>query len=125
MAVTSIMTTEIEITSKEGAGVSPDLTDGMHDAWVLQAENKVNVIARYNFSDAYAALDVDVKSILSDLVSSMVAKNGIRYDMGGYTNINEALAMLNDLQLNINENWGLLKDKVKQGFIVDPTKGVV
>ena len=117
MAVTSILTTEGEITAKEGANVSASLTDAMHDAWVLQAENFVNVLCRFNFSDAFAALNVDVKYILSDIVSSLVAINGIMYDMSGYTSREEAEDMVIMLDLGIKKNMSLLKDKKKQDFI--------
>jgi hypothetical protein len=117
MAVTSIMTTEGEITSKEGAGVSSSLTDGMHDAWVLQAENSLNVFARDNFSDSYAALNVDVKSIFSDIVSSMVAIQGIAYDMSGYFSLREAEDKINILRDGIQRNMSILRDKKNQKFV--------
>ena len=98
MAVTSIMTTEGEITAKEGANVSTSLTDAMHDAWVLQAESFMSVFCRDNFSDSYAALNVDVKYIFSDVVSSMVAIQGIMYDMSGYTSREEAEDMVTMLR---------------------------
>ena len=117
MAVTSILTTEGEITSKEGANVSTSLTDAMHDAWVLQAENFVNVFGRENFSDGFAALNVDVKYILSDIVSSLVAIQGIMYDMSGYTSRNEAESMINILRDGILRNLSVLRDKKNQTFM--------
>jgi len=117
MAVTAIMTTEGEITSKEGANVSASLTDAMHDAWVLQAESFVNVFIRKNFSDDYAALNVDVKYIISDVVSSMVAIYGIMYDMSGYTSRTEAEDMINILRDGILRNLSTLRDKKNTRFM--------
>jgi hypothetical protein len=117
MAVTSIMTTEGEITSKEGANVSASLTDAMHNAWVLQAESSMSVFARKNYSDTYAALNVDVKYIFSDVVSSLVAIQGIMYDMSGYTSRTEAEDMINILRDGILRNMSILRDKKNQVFI--------
>ena len=117
MAVTSILTTEGEITAKEGANVSSSLTDAMHDAWVLQAECFVNSFTRFNWSDAFAALNVDVKWILSDIVSSLVAIQGIMYDMSGYTSRTEAESMINVLRDGVNRNLSTLRDKKNQDFI--------
>ena len=119
MAVTSIMTTEGEITSKEGANVSASLTDAMHDAWVLQAESFVNVFCRQNFSDSYAALNADVKHIFSDVVSSMVAIQGIMYDMSGYSSREEAEDMVTMLRDGILRNLSALRDKKNQKFATE------
>ena len=117
MAVTSIMTTGGEITAKEGANVSTSLTDDMHDAWVLQAESFMNVFIRINYSDTYAALNVDVKYIFSDVVSSMVAIQGILYDMSGYTSRAEAEDMITTLRDGIQRNLAVLRDKKATTFI--------
>ena len=117
MVVVSIMTTEGEIDSKEGANVSTALTDAMHDAWVLQAENFVNIFARFNFSDNWGTLNVDVKWFLSDIVSSMVAMNGILYDPSGYTKLREAEDKINFLRDGVLRNLSILRDKKQQDFI--------
>ena len=120
MVITSIMTSEGEIKSKEGANVSTALTDDMHDAWVLQAESKVNVIMRINFSDLVTAgMNADVKGILSDIVSSMVAMNGIMYDMSGYTSRAEAENMVDVLRDGIQSGWSLIRDKNATQFLQD------
>jgi len=113
------MTTEGEITSKEGANVSSSLTDAMHDAWVLQAENFINAFVRINVSDSYASLNVDVKYIFSDIVSSLVAIQGIMYDMSGYTSRAEAESMINVLRDGILRNLSMIRDKKNQIFITE------
>ncbi len=118
MVIVSIMTTGGEIESKEGANVSTALTDAMHDAWVLQAENFVNVFIRENFSDLITAgLNVDVKSIFSDVVSSLVAINGIMYDMSGYTSRAEAEDMVSMLDRGTQRILSILRDKKYTKFI--------
>jgi len=111
------MTTDGEITSKEGAGVSTSLTDQMHDDWVLQAENFVNCFIRINYSDTYSGLSVDVKYIFSDIVSSLVAINGILYDTGGYNSRSEAETKITMLRDGINRALGVLRDKKFTDFI--------
>jgi len=117
MAYTGIMTTEAEIDQKTGAGVSASYTDVMKTAATLQGENLVNNFSRVNYSDGYAALDVDVKYLLSDIVSSFVALQGIAYDMSGYTSMREAEAMLNLLRDGMLRNLSILKDKTVQVFM--------
>ncbi len=120
MAVTSIMTSEAEITAKEGANVSGSVTEAMHDAWVLQAESFVNTLTRKNYSDLITAgLNVDVKGVFSDLVSSMVAIRGIMYDMNAYTSRAEAEDMVTELRDGIMRNLATIKDKEIQRFIND------
>ena len=118
MVVTSIMTTDAEIKSKVGANVSAAVTEAMYDAWVLQAENFINVWTRVNFSDAITAgLNVDVKGIFSDFVSSKVAIQGIMYDMSGYTSRAEAEGMITVLKTDTQTIMSLLRDDKFQKFI--------
>ena len=116
MAVTSIMTTEEEINAKAGANASGSFTEAMKDAAVLQAETTVNVMTRYNWSDAYAGLNVDVKHILSSIVSGMVAQQWISYDMSGYTSRYEAETMLDVLRDSIMRDLSILRDIKAQTF---------
>ena len=117
MAYTGIMTTEAVIDQKTGAGVSASFTDVMKTAATLQGESLVNDVARYNFSDDYAALNADVKHLLDDIVSSFVAIQGISYDMSGYTNPTEAVNMINILRDGMNRNLSVLKEQKVKDFI--------
>lgn len=117
MAVTSIMTTEAEIDQKLGAGVGA-FTETMKDAAVLQGESMVNVVARFNFSDWFAGSpNADVKGLLSDIVSSFVAIQGITYDMSGYSSRIEAEDMINVLRDGMLRGLSILRDKKAQDFI--------
>ena len=119
MAYTGIMTTEAEIDQKTGAGVSASFTDVMKTAATLQAESTVNVVTRHNFTDAVTAgLNADVKGILSDVVSSLVAIEGIAYDTDGYRSRIEAEDKINVLRDGALRGMSILRDKKQQDFMV-------
>ena len=117
MAFTSVMTTETDFDAKAGAGVSSSYTEAMKNAAVLRAESIVNATASKNYSDTYAALNGDVKYLMSDIVSSFVAIEAISYDMGGYTSIREAENMINVLRDGMLRNLALLRQKKTVDFI--------
>lgn len=86
MAVTSIMTSETEIDAKAGADAPAAFTEAMKDAAVLQGESLVNDVSQFNFSDKITSgMNVDVKGLFSDFVSSFVAIQWISYDMNAYS----------------------------------------
>ena len=120
MAYTGIMTTEAEIDQKTGAGVSAAFTDVMKTAATLQAESTVNVVCRYNFSDAVTAgLNADVKGILSDIVSSLVAIEAISYTLSGFTSRIEAEDKINVLRDASLRGLSILRDKKQQEFMIN------
>ena len=112
-----IMTTEAEIQQKSGAGVNVAFNTAMMTAANLRAESTINCVARFNFSDAYAGLNADVKGILSDIASSLVAIEAICYDMAGYTSRTEAEDMINVLRDGALRGLSLIRDKKVQDFI--------
>lgn len=96
MAATSILSTDAEMNAMAGENVdATGWTDANKTAWGLQAENFLNVMCRYNFSDNFASLNVDVKYILSEYVARYVAVCGIAYNMAGFTSRIEAENMIN------------------------------
>ena len=117
MVGTYVMTTETDVISKLGDGVSADFTDAMKTAASLRADSRVNSLCRFNFSDNYAALNVDVKYILSDVISSFIAIEGIAYDMNGYTDLAEGESKINILRDSMLRGLSLLRDKKTQDFI--------
>ncbi len=117
MAFTGITATEAEIDQKSGANVSLAFTDTMKTASLLQAESFVNSLIRFNFSDNYSTLNVDVKYIITMVTASMVAMDAINYDMGDYNSRAEAETMLDVLDGNIQKGLSLLKDKQRETFI--------
>lgn len=111
MAFTGITATEAEINQKSGANVSASYTDTMKTQCLLQAENFVNVATRYNFSDNWGSLNVDVKYLVTEVTASIVAIEAIKYDMSGYTTRVEAEDMINVLWARIQECMKLLVDQ--------------
>jgi len=96
MVATSIMSTDAEMLAMAGENVdATGFTDANKTAWGLQAENYLNVLCRNNFSDNFAALNIDVKYILSEYVSRYVAICAIAYNMAGFTSRIEAENMIN------------------------------
>lgn len=119
MAFTGIMTTEAEIDQKMGAGASSSFTDVMKTASTLQAESIVNVTTRYNFSDVFASgMNTDYKYILSDIVSGLVAIEGISYDFTGYPSRIVAEDKINVLRDAVLRNLSIIRDKKQQDFMV-------
>jgi len=112
-----IMTTEAEIQQKSGANVNAAFNTAAMTAAGIRAESTVNLICRYNFSDNYATLNADVKGLLSDIVSSLVAIEAICYDMSGYTSRIEAEDVINVLRDNALRGLSILRDKKTTDFI--------
>lgn len=118
MAVTSIMTTEGEITFKAGNGASVSFTEAMKNASILQAESIVNTATRYNWSDWFAGSpNSDVKGLASAIVSSLVAMDWISYDFEGYPSRIVAEDMINILRDGVLRNLSILRDTKTQTFI--------
>lgn len=118
MAVTSIMTTEGEITFKAGAGASAGFTETMKNESVLQAESVVNTATRYNWSDWFGGSpNSDVKGLASSIVSSLVAIDWITYDFSGYPSRIIAEDMINVLRDGMLRNLSILRDTKTATFI--------
>jgi len=54
-------------------------------AYAKGVESFINVACKYNFSDNYAGLNVDVKYILNEIQTNLTAIYVIAYDMSGTT----------------------------------------
>ena len=86
---------------------------------MTQAESVINVATRFNWSDAYAGLNADVKGILKEAASNLAAIYVISYDMSGFTSRIEAEDMINVLRDGFLRNLSLLRDVKKQDFTND------
>ena len=118
MADTGIFCTTAEIARKAGAGASAtSVTADYTNDYVAQAESLINSICRYNFSDNYGTLNVDVKPILKEVASNLSAIYVINYDMSGYTTRTEAEDMINVLRDGALRGLSILKDKKVQDFV--------
>ena len=103
---------------KAGANVSGSIPEAAWVTWISGAEAIINSETKYNWSDAYAALDADVKYILDDAVTSIVAINAINYDMSGYTSRSEAQTMIDVNNDRANKSINELKDIKVRDFVV-------
>lgn len=117
MAFTGIFCTQLEIEYKAGANVATGITEALYNSFVEQAESKINVMTRYNWTDAYSTLNADVKRILSETASNMAAIYAIQYDMSGYTSLGEAESMVTILRDQFLSNISILRDVKAQTFI--------
>lgn len=118
MADTGIFCTTAEVERKAGANCSAtSKAEAYVNDYVTQAESLINSICRFNFSDAYAGLDVDVKGVLKEAASNLAAIYVIMYDMSGFTSRVEAEDMINILRDAALRALSVLRDKKVQKFI--------
>ena len=118
MVATSIMSTDAEMNAMAGELVDvTGWTDANKTAWGLQAENYLNVLCNFNFSDNFASLNIDVKYILSEYVARTVGMNGIAYNMAGYTSRVEAEDMINIHVYRMEKIEELLQKKDKTDYM--------
>jgi len=118
MAHTGIFATSAECIAKLGKNYnSTDVIEARINEFCLQAESLINVTCRYNFSDNYATLNADVKYLLTEVSSNLVAIYGITYDMSGFTSRIEAEDMINILRDGALRGLSILRDKKAQDFI--------
>lgn len=118
MVDTGIFATTAEIGYKAGAGKSSvSSAEAYTNNFISQAESFINAVTKYNWSDAYSGLNVDVKGLLKEAGSNIAAMYVINYDMSGYTSRAEAQTMLNVLWDRASKCLELLKDKVHTDFV--------
>ena len=110
MAFTCITATEAQIDQKAGAGASSSFTDTMKTQSCLMAESSVNVGTKFNWSDWFALTpDSDLKSVITNIIASLVAIDKINYDMKGFTSRLEAQTMLDVLDNIVSNGINTLK----------------
>ena len=115
---TGIFCTIAEVERKAGANCSAvSKAEAYVDDYTTQAESLINVLCRFNFSDAYAGLDADVRGILKEVASNLAAIYVISYDMSGFTTRTEAEDMINILRDGALRGLSILRDKKAQDFI--------
>ena len=119
MGHNGIFATKAECDAKAGENVdATGWTEANINYWCLHAEGFINCAARYNFSDAYATLNSDVKGLLADAESCLVAIYGISYNMAGYTSRIEAENMINILSWRFDACMKLLADSKTAVYMV-------
>ena len=120
MADTGIFATTAEVQRKAGANASATSnTEAYINDFMTQAESQINSVTRYNWSDNYSVLDVDVKGILKECASNLAAIYVITFDMSGFTSRTEAEDMINVLRDGYLRGLSILVDVKVQTFMVD------
>jgi hypothetical protein len=120
MADTGIFATTAEVQSKAGANASPTSNaEAYINDYMTQVEAYINTYTRVNYSDTYAALDVDVKGLLKEVSSNLAAIYIINYDMSGFASRSEAESMIDTLRDGAMRGLALLRDKKFTDFVDD------
>ena len=117
MAHTGIFATSDEILVKAGENYDTSITEARINALCLQVESFINSATRYNWTDVYSTLNVDVKYLLSEIESNLVAIYIISYNMAEYTTRWEARDMITILRDRANWALKILQDKKTQDFV--------
>ena len=97
------------------AGTDPN-SDDFINQFLLEGESLINSTVRFNFSDAFAGLNTDVKSILGMALTAWAAIGVIRFDLDAHGRAT-ALTMINSLLFEYNTAIAQLKDKKTEDFI--------
>lgn len=114
-----IFANNAESVRKAGANASAvSILDTYTDAWGHQAESFVNAATRFNWSDKYGALNEDVKFLLEDAATDLVAIRIIAYDMSGYSTRNEAESMISVLRDSALRSISVLREIKSQTFVI-------
>ena len=118
IADTGIFATTAEVERKAGANASSvSKAEAYVNQYLTEAESEINVLTRFNWSDAYAGLDVDVKGILKNVASNLAAIMVIQYDFSGFTSRTEAEDMINVLRDSALRGMSILRDKKQETFM--------
>lgn len=121
MADEGIFATTEEVQRKVGANASATSnTEAYINQFIGEVESQINAVARFNFSDNYAALNADTKKILKEIASNLAAVYVLNYDFSGIVaagsliEAEDRVVVLRDAALR---RLSLLKDKKQQDFI--------
>lgn len=106
------LTTSGAAIAKAGLNANSNVivSGGLMDKWSDDAEGYIIGITRRDWVDSYATVDAGTKALLSDVCSSIIAKNIISYDMSGYSTRSEAETMLDVNDDAVKSGISALKD---------------
>ena len=117
MADTGIFATTLEVQRKAGANANATANvEAYINDFMTQAESIINAMTRFNWSDGYTALNVDVKGILKAAASAWAAMQVINYDPDAWS-IETAQTKLDVLDAQFLMAISILRDKQVQTFI--------
>lgn len=122
MADTGIFATTAEVQRKVGANASTTANaEAYINQFMTEAESLINAATRYNWSDVYSTLNVDVKGLLKMAASAKAAMMVISYDMSNFFTMTEAQTRLNVLAFEYEEAIKKLNDQEVRKFISGAT----
>lgn len=114
------LTTSGAAMQKAGANASTAALSGAFlTTWSNEAEGRIVSDTRKDYVTNYAAQPTAIKNLLSDICSSLIAKQIITYDMSGYTSRSEAQTMLDVQEDGAVKGLNILRD-FKSGEIKTP-----
>ena len=120
MADTGVFATTAEVQRKAGSGASAtSKAEAYVNDYMTQVESFVNCVTRYNWTDAYSGLNVDVKGLMKEVASNLAAIYDIQFDMSGFASRVHAEDSINVLRDAALRGLALLRDKKTQEFMVD------
>ena len=118
MADTGIFATTAEVQRKAGANASSvSKAEAYINDYMTQVESLINAVTRFNWSDAYSGLNVDMKGLLKEAASNLAAIYVIQYDMSGFTSRAEAEDMITVLRDAAHRAMALLRDQKVKVFV--------
>ena len=84
---------------------------------IKEAEGKIATVIRYDVVTNYALLSAIAKEFFRDVASSYAAVMVVNYDMGGFTDRQEATTIVNINWAVYDEGIKLLKDDKFRAFL--------
>ena len=120
MVHTGIFATSDEILVKAGEDYDTGITEARINALCLQAESRINCECNKNWSDAYAGLNADVKGLLSEAESNLVAAYIVMYKSSAYSGgLKEAQSIVDYLMYAYNAIIKCLRDQITRDFMTN------
>lgn len=117
MADTGIFATTAQVQKLVPYGASATAnTESYINDYMYLAESYINTITRYNWSDVYLTLNVDVKGILTMTSAAIAAGFVINYDTRGFPGLSYAQDYKNWLWTMVQEGIKLLSDQKVKDF---------
>ena len=114
---TGIFATTAEVSRKAGANASATSNvEAYINDFITQAESEINVATGFNWSDAYAGLNVDVKGILKRAASCLAATDVINFDPDAIGR-STAEFMVDKLRDDYLRSLSILRQVLKRDFV--------
>lgn len=114
-----IFCTSAAVIAKAGADVDPDLNTEYEAYFIPQAEAYINCHCRYNYSDSYASLNSDARTILAAVCSDLAAIYAINFSHLEHGSTMVAMNMINTLRNSAERGLKILEDDKHRSFIID------